>query len=92
MPKKKNLTYKVEGGGDSLVDETSALPTTSKNEEIETVFSFRDLISKASQDLMLEKANAESEYCDTDYIGSSAAIIECLWSKFALLCHHTERE
>ena len=74
--------YKVnEEEDDTSVEDVT--PTAAESEE--NTFNIGDLLKSTAENAAKEKAASESEYVNTDHLLSSAAIVECLWSKFDAL-------
>eukprot|EP00986_Skeletonema_menzelii_P018329 scaffold26626_cov178-Skeletonema_menzelii.AAC.7 len=71
--------YKVNN--DDNASGEDATPTATESDD----FNFADLLTSSAESAALEKEATESEYVNTDHLLASAAIVECLWSKFDAL-------
>lgn len=77
--KANHPAYKVNKEDDAPSED--ATPTATESED----FNFRDLLNSSAESAELERAITESDYVNTDHLLASAAIVECLWSKFDAL-------
>lgn len=73
--------YQVDEEDDALVQDVTPTATETDDE----AFNFSDLLKSSAKNAASEKETKESEYVNTDHLLASAAIVECLWSKFDAL-------
>ncbi len=82
--KENNPVYKVdEDDASTSIEEVTPTPNAGIVEE--EAFSFSDVLDSSAETAAKEKEKTASDYVNTDHLLASAAIVECLRSKFDAL-------
>jgi hypothetical protein len=88
--KKNHLSWAAAGGTDDDDDDDD--DDSFEEEDClltqESTFRMKSIFSQESEKAEVEERKRKSNYIDCSFIGSSAGIVERLWSKFDALVEH----